>query len=94
MSKVTIYKPTKVATQSSRASHCWIMEFPKLGTQEIEPIMGWTSTNDPNQQITLEFETLEQAQQYAQKHGLATEVILPQERKIKPKSYGSNFLDD
>jgi hypothetical protein len=62
-----IYKPAKTAMQSARAkTKEWVLEYEPATRQEIEPLMGWTSSNDMLSQVRLFFETKEEAIDYAQ----------------------------
>ena len=57
-----IYQPPKSATQSGLArTKRWVLEFEPSVARSIEPLMGWTSSEDMNQQVVLEFETMEEA---------------------------------
>lgn len=90
-----IYQPSPSAMQSgprplgSRAKE-WVMEFEEEG-KFIEPLMGWTGSENMVQELTLYFNTVEEAVAYAKKNHIAYEVAKPQERVIVPKSYASNF---
>jgi hypothetical protein len=45
-----------------------VLEYEPATPQEIEPLMGWTSSNDMLSQVHLSFETKEEAIDYAQKN--------------------------
>ena len=68
---VRIYRPSKTAMQSGRAkTKNWVLE-PTLETaRRPEPLMGWVSSGDTNNQVRLTFETKEEAVAYAKKHEL------------------------
>ena len=70
----------------------WYVEFEPSSSQYIEPLMGWTGSEDTSQQVRLSFRTREEALAYVESKGLPY-VVLPSHgtRKI-PKSYASNFL--
>ena len=92
---VRIYKPAKSAMQSGRAgSEHWVLEFEPQSPRQLEPLMGWTSSNDTQTQSRLFFDSAEQAVEYAQQRGYAYHVEQAQERIIKPKSYLDNFAAD
>ena len=62
--RARIYQPTKSAMQSGRALiKRWLLEYEPETPQKIDPLMGWTSSNDMRQQVQLEFDS--------QKNGLA-----------------------
>lgn len=65
-------------------------------TREIDPLMGWTISDDMQSQVRLRFETRKQAEEYARAHGLDFVVQEPQKRapNIRPRGYGENFATD
>lgn len=89
---VRIYRPSKTAMQSGRAkTKQWVLE-PTLDTARLpEPLMGWVSSGDTNNQIRLTFESKEEAVAYAKKHDLDYIVIGDHKRRLKPKGYADNF---
>ena len=92
MKKAKIYKPTKTAMQSGKGkSKNWLLQFDTLDTG-INPLMGWESSKDTMSEVKLEFQTKEQAINYAKKNNLDFYIIEPQKRKIIKKSYSDNFL--
>jgi len=92
MKKAKIYKPSKTAMQSGRANtKNWLLEFDTLNT-EIEPLMGWVSSKDTMSEVKLQFDTKEQAINYAKNNNIDYYVVEPQKRKIIKKSYTDNFL--
>ena len=92
MKKVKIFKPAKTAMQSGRKNtKKWILEFDTFNN-EISPLMGWISSKDTMSEVKLEFDTKDQAINYAKKNNLNYYVLEPQKRKIIKKSYSDNFL--
>jgi NADH dehydrogenase (ubiquinone) Fe-S protein 4 len=92
MKKAKIYKPSKTAMQSGkRNSKNWLLEFETLDNG-VNPLMGWETSNDTMSEVKLEFETKEQAINYAEKNSVQYFVINPKKRKIIKKSYSDNFL--
>jgi len=90
-----IYRPTKSAMQSGRAtSKRWVLEFEPERPRTIEPLMGWTSSADMRSQILLEFDTCEEAVAYAENHQIPYQVFEEQATKVRPKSYSDNFRFD
>ena len=69
----------------------WVLEYDITDRKDIEPLMGWTSSTDTQQQVRLTFETKEEAIAYAQRQGLTFSVIEPTPRKPLRKSYADNF---
>jgi len=95
MALARIYRPSKTAMQSGRAlTRRWLLEFEQGSQRRPDPLMGWTSAMDTLNQIRLRFETLDEAKAYAEKRGLDYQIIEPQERTAKPKSYAENFRYD
>ena len=95
--RVRIYQPARNAMQSGSArTKLWVLEFPSADAREIDPLMGWTSSDDMQSQVRLRFETRKQAEEYARAHGLDFVVQEPQKRapNIRPRGYGENFATD
>jgi ETC complex I subunit conserved region len=87
-----IYKPTRTAMQSGRArTKEWVLEYEPESKREIDPLMGWTSSQDMRSQVRLSFDTKEEAVAYAQRNGLAYYVIDPPPSQPVHKSYADNF---
>ena len=60
-----IFKPAKTAMQSGFANtKDWVLEFEPEEARTVEPLMGWTSSTDMKQQLTLRFRTREEAVAY------------------------------
>lgn len=92
MPHARIYKPSKSAMQSGRGkSALWVLEYEPEQGKAPEPLMGWTSAGDTLGQIKLKFETLEEAQSYAEAKGLDYSITQPHERRVRPRNYGDNF---
>jgi hypothetical protein len=93
--KARIYKPAKTAMQSGRGNtRRWVVEFEPAEKPVIEPLMGWTSSGDTDQQVRLSFASEEKAVAYCRTNGIEYEVFKPAERTLKPKSYANNFRWD
>jgi len=86
-----IFKPAKSAMQQGDAPREWVLEFePELPLQ-LEPLMGWTSSEETRPQVRLRFPTLEEAIAYATRQGIPFRIEEPNETELKPKSYAENF---
>ena len=95
--RVRIYKPARNAMQSGIArTRGWVLVYPAADAREIDPLMGWTSSDDTQAQVRLRFESRKQAEDYAREKGLDFEVVEPQSRaaNIRPRGYGENFATD
>jgi hypothetical protein len=87
-----IYLPAKTAMQSGRSkSQEWLLEFEPSSARVSDPLMGWTQSSDMNGQVRLRFETREEAVAYAQRHGIAFEVLTPAQHKKVVRAYADNF---
>jgi hypothetical protein len=88
-----IYLPGRNVMQSGRAnSQRWVLEFAPDLPKTAEPLMGWTTSADTKEQVRMTFATKEAAIAYAEKRGLAYEVIEPPTAKRpETKSYADNF---
>jgi NADH dehydrogenase ubiquinone Fe-S protein 4 len=87
-----IYKPAKTAMQQGSAgTREWVLDYEPATPSEIEPLMGWTSSDDTGSQIRMTFATLEEVVAYATRHGIAFRIDAPQKSELKPKSYAENF---
>ena len=92
--QVTISQPPKSAMQSGRSNaKKWLMGLIRQ-RRTVEPLMGWTSSDDTRQQLKLWFGSKEEAIEYAQAKGLVYQIEEPKTRKIRPKAYADNFAND
>lgn len=90
--KARIYQPTKTAMQSGKAlTRKWRLDYDTAGSRFVEPLMGWTGANGTLSQLALSFDSREEAEAYAKKHGIPYEVEEPQARKVIRKTYADNF---
>ena len=95
MARARIFKPAKTAMQSGRAqTRKWVLEYEPATPRRPEPLMGWASAEDPLDQVSLRFATLDEAIAFAEKRGLDYTVITPRDEIEKPKSYADNFRYD
>ena len=86
-----IYRPSRSATQSGQAKDSWVLEFEPERAREIDPLMGWTSSSDMKAQVTLRFDSQEEAVAYAQRNGVAYRIEAPKAPTRKVISYSDNF---
>lgn len=93
--KVRIFQPSKNAMQSGRAkTQQWLMEFEQRSSRAIDPLMGWTSSADTTQQVTLSFASRDEAIAHAEREGYQYEVRDKAARAPKLRSYADNFRFD
>jgi ETC complex I subunit conserved region len=87
-----IYRPARTNMQQGRGrTKAWVLEFEPELAKTIEPLMGWTSTRDMNQQVMIRFPSKEAAVAFAEKHGIPYRVYEAQERRIRLQAYADNF---
>lgn len=91
--KAKIYRPAKTATSSGQAgTRKWILEYmPEEDHRFIDPLMGWTGSDDTVQQIKLSFSTKEAAIKYAEDNQLNFTVQQPLSSRRPTRSYADNF---
>ncbi len=92
--RARIYQPAKTAMSSGTArTKGWVLDFIPATARTVDPLMGWTSSDDTQAQVRLRFDTREQAEDYARENGIDAVVQDPNKRKanIRPGGYGDNF---
>jgi hypothetical protein len=87
-----IFRPAKNAMQSGKAkTKEWQLDYEPAQPKVIEPLMGWTSSGDMNQQLTLRFDSKEDAIAYCEREGIAYEVVEPHDPVRRTVAYSDNF---
>jgi len=87
-----IFKPAKNAMQSGRAStREWRLDYEPEQPRDVEPLMGWTSSGDMKQQLSLRFASKEAAVAYCERKGIPYQVIEPKEPAPRHAAYADNF---
>lgn len=92
-----IFKPARNAMTSGMAkTRKWVLEFAPASAREIDPLMGWTSSDDTQSQVRMKFDSKEEALDYAKAHGIDAVVVEPKARKanVRQRGYGENFATD
>ncbi|QQR40849.1 ETC complex I subunit [Devosia rhizoryzae] len=90
-----IYRPARSAMQSGKGkSKSWVLVHEQSKPRGIEPLMGYTSSSDTTQQVKLSFDTLEEAEAYAQRNGIPYTVQPAHDPTPKRVSYPDNFRAD
>ena len=95
--RARIYQPAKTAMQSGTAkAKDWVLEFVQDSARAVDPLMGWTSSDDTQSQVKLRFDSLDDAKAYALAKGIEFDVTEPKARKpvIRARGYGENFATD
>ena len=87
-----IFKPAKNAMQSGKAvTKEWRLDYEPEQPRVVEPLMGWTSSGDMKQQLTITFDTKEEAIAYCERKRIPYQVIEPKEIKRRIAAYSDNF---
>jgi hypothetical protein len=87
-----IYKPSKTAMQSGLAkTKAWVLDFEPEVPRTVEPLMGWTSSDDMRQQVHLRFPGKDEAIAYCARHGIAYRVSEETPHVRRGMSYSENF---
>ncbi|MEO0401932.1 MAG: ETC complex I subunit [Pseudomonadota bacterium] len=92
--RARIFQPGKTAMSSGTAkTKNWVLEFAPASARSVDPLMGWTSSDDTQAQVRMSFDTKEAAIDYAKEHGLDAQVQEPNKRRanVRPGGYGENF---
>ncbi|HMO09402.1 MAG TPA: ETC complex I subunit [Paracoccaceae bacterium] len=95
--RARIYQPARTAMQSGQAkTQEWLLDYAPASARAVDPLMGWTSSDDTQAQVRLRFPTLEAAEAYARDKGIDYVVTRPKPRRpvIRPRGYGENFATD
>ena len=87
-----IFRPAKNAMQSGKmATKEWRLDYEPEQPRVIEPLMGWTSSSDMKQQLTLHFDTREEAVAYCEREGIPYQVLEAHESARRQVAYADNF---
>ena len=92
-----IYQPARNAMQSGQAkTNAWVLESVPETAKSLDPLMGWTSSDDMRGQVKMQFETQEAAVEFAKAKGIAYRVAKTQKRKplVRAGGYAENFATD
>jgi ETC complex I subunit conserved region len=69
----------------------WVLDFEPEEPREIEPLMGWTSSGDMRQEVSLRFETAEEAVAYCEREGIPYQLFPAKAKQPPTLSYSDNF---
>lgn len=89
---VRIYRPSKNTMQSGRAllGH-WVLEYELSTARRPDPLMGWVSSADTDNQVQLQFPSREAAMDFARARGWNADVEEAQQRKVMPRNYATYY---
>jgi len=87
-----IYQPARTAMQSGRGNtQKWIIEFEPAEAKRTDALMGWIGSGDMRGQVRLQFDTKDQAVEFAARNGITYQLSEPKTRRPRPKNYADNF---
>jgi NADH dehydrogenase ubiquinone Fe-S protein 4 len=87
-----IYKPSKTAMQSGLGNtKAWVLDFEPEQPRQVEPLMGWTSSGDMEQQVRLRFASKEEAIAYCERHQIAYQLFETPPHMRRTIAYSDNF---
>ncbi|HEX8444206.1 MAG TPA: NADH dehydrogenase ubiquinone Fe-S protein 4 [Allosphingosinicella sp.] len=87
-----IFQQFRAVNQSGDAhTGHWVLEFESHSRARPDPLTGWAGGTDTQTQVSLDFDTLEQAKDYAERSGIAYHVVPSTTRKLRLQSYADNF---
>jgi hypothetical protein len=86
-----IYGPSKNAMRSIGQTKLWVLNFEQTSPKAIEPLRGWTSSDDVRQQVRLQFGSKAEAIAYCEQNGLPYRVFEPALPKRVIQNYADNF---
>jgi hypothetical protein len=61
-----IHRPARSVTQSAPRPRHWVLEFEPSRAPELDPLMGWTTRDDPYRTVRLPFPDAASAIRYAE----------------------------
>lgn len=87
-----LFQRSKNAMQSGTArADEWVLEFESHERRRPDPLMGWSGGTETQAQVSLTFDTLEEAKGYAERYNIAYHLVPATSRKIRLQSYADNF---
>lgn len=95
--RARIYQPARNAMTSGQArTKSWVLEYAPDSKRVLDPLMGWTGSDDTQSQVRLRFTSKQAALDYAAEKGIEATVTEPKKRKhnIRPGGYGENFASN
>ena len=92
MGAARIFQLSKNAMQSGKAlAGRWVLEFESEARKRADPLTGWSGGADTQAQVSLNFNSVEDAVRYADKNGIDYHIIPTGEAKLKLQSYADKF---
>lgn len=72
-----IYRPSRSAMTSAPARNRWCLAFERQMPSYLEPLRGWTGSDETQHQVSLQFPTLQAAVRYAEREGFRYGIQMP-----------------
>ena len=87
-----IFQKSKAVNQSGPGqTDQWVLEFESGSRRRADPLTGWAGGADTQAQVSLNFDSMEAAQRYAERNGIHYHIVPPATRKLRIQSYADNF---
>lgn len=81
---VRIFRPARSAMTSAPLPQPWVVEFERQDRPAIEPLMGWTTQEDPLATVRLSFRDLASALDFVAARGWDWEIRETAPRRPRP----------
>eukprot|EP01006_Ploeotia_vitrea_P034169 TRINITY_DN65718_c11_g3_i2.p2 TRINITY_DN65718_c11_g3~~TRINITY_DN65718_c11_g3_i2.p2 ORF type:complete len:161 (+),score=41.07 TRINITY_DN65718_c11_g3_i2:24-485(+) len=91
--KVVVAKRSRNAMQQGSGGREWLVEFVPH-EKWLNPLMGWTSSNDTATQVKMSFDTKEEAIAFCERQGYEFKVVEAKPKRSRVKSYADNYRAD
>jgi hypothetical protein len=92
MAAARIFQMSKAVNQSGPGrAGTWVLEFESHAPKRPDPLTGWSGGADTQSQVSINFDSLDDATRYAEKSNISYHVVPPAERKMRIQSYADNF---
>lgn len=92
MSVARIYRPAKTAMQSGQGqTQFWRLDYEPAEARFIEPLMGWTGSRSTKGQLSLEFDSREEAIAYAERQSIPYQIEEERPHRLRRRAYADNF---
>ncbi len=89
--RARIYLPPKSAMQSGRSGHEWVLHYDSDAPERADRLMGWIGGGDAQSPGAAGVRPRRRPIAYAERNGIAYDVEIPRERRVRTKAYADNF---
>jgi hypothetical protein len=92
MAAARIFQRQKNAMQSGNArADEWVLQFESHKPHVPDPLTGWSGNGDTQSQVTITFDSAEDAKAYAERNDISYHLVPPATRKLRLQAYADNF---